>query len=328
MLTACVTIAPSGLATPTPLFVTSTLPPTKAPLTTPVALPPGDTAPTLSATEAPNCKDQAILVQDVTIPDGTNIARGAKFTKTWQFQNTGTCIWTGYSIAFVSGDPMSAPDSVPVPQTAPKSTVDVSVDLAAPTADGRYTGFFELRNAKSQPINIGAEKTFWVEITVGVVRTPTAGPVGTPSGGTPATPPKGPVSCKYVGSPSYPGEIAKLINQARAQNGLPALTVNTQLAAAAQGHSIDMACFSLLSHTGTNGSTPYQRVTASGYDGTFRQEIIFASGYPQDAFNWWMNDPIHRDAILDPKATEIGAGYAYVSDSTYGGYYTVEFGSR
>jgi uncharacterized protein YkwD len=37
---------------------------------------------------------------------------------------------------------------------------------------------------------------------------------------------------------------------------------------------------------------------------------------------------VHHDAILDPRNTEMGVGYAYVSNSTYGGYFTVDFGSR
>jgi uncharacterized protein YkwD len=40
-----------------------------------------------------------------------------------------------------------------------------------------------------------------------------------------------------------------------------------------------------------------------------------------------MNDKLHRDAILSTKATEMGVGYAYLSTSSYGGYYTVDFAS-
>jgi len=36
---------------------------------------------------------------------------------------------------------------------------------------------------------------------------------------------------------------------------------------------------------------------------------------------------IHRDAILNPNALEMGVGYAYVSATAHGGYYTVVFGS-
>ena len=325
-LSGCITISGANASPTAPLFVTSTLPPTNTP---PASLtpPPSTSAPTLAVTAQPNCKDKAILVQDVTIADGTNVPRGSKFTKTWKLQNTGTCPWTGYTVAFVSGDRMSSPDSAPVPPTLAGKTVNVSVDLVAPTTDGAYAGYFELHDAKGQVLPIGIEKTFWVKIVVGAV-TPTLPPGTLVSGGTPGVVPSGPPSCKYVGSPSYPSEIANLINAARTKAGLSALTIDFQLAAAAQGHSTDMACFGLLSHTGSNGSTPYQRVVASGYGDTFRQEIIYASGYPQDAFNSWMNDQVHHDAILDPSATEMGVGYAYVSDSAYGGYYTVDFGAR
>ena len=59
-----------------------------------------------------------------------------------------------------------------------------------------------------------------------------------------------PGSCTFTTSGSYAGEMAQLINNARTGVGLPALTVNSQLAVAAQSHSIDMACYSLWSHTG------------------------------------------------------------------------------
>lgn len=330
----CITIGTPTPANPTPLFVTATLPVTKTPYASKTPTSNAPTPSTAVATSAADCRDAAILVQDVTIADGTNVPYGSKFTKTWQFQNAGKCQWHGYSIAFVSGDRMGAPDTSPVDETAPNSTVNVSVDLVAPSNDGIYTGVFELRNAAGLPLKIGVEKTFWVKITVGsaalatvpaaVSSTPTTASTGTGTGT--ATTPKGPLSCKYVVSGSYPGEITNLINQARTSAGLPSLTVNAQLASAAQGHSIDMACYSLLSHSGSDGSTPQQRTTTAGYSGSV-EEMIYAGGYPQDAFNWWMGDATHHAVIFDTKVTEIGVGYAYVSDSTYGGYYTVDVGS-
>jgi uncharacterized protein YkwD len=329
-LSSCVSISTPPPVNTTPVFVTATLLLTPVPYASPTPLvSPTATSPTLSVTAPANCKDSAVLLQDVTIADGTNVPRGSKFTKTWQFQNTGSCPWSGYSIAFVSGDRMSAPDSAPISNTASKSNVNISVDLVAPMADGTYTGYFELRNPNGSAVDIGIEKTFWVKITVGTVLTPTAAPPTTPSpGDTPASHPTGPLSCKYVISGYYPNQIADLINSARTKAGLSALTIDSQLTAAAQGHSIDMACFSLLSHTGSDTSSPASRVAAVGYSGVFRDEIIYAGGYPQDAINWWMSDQVHHDAILDSSATEFGVGYAYVSDSAYGGYFTVDFGSR
>jgi hypothetical protein len=86
----------------------------------------------------------------VTVPDNTRLAAGEKFTKTWKLQNTGSCTWTDYSIAFVAGDKLDAPESVPVPETEMSSTVEVSIDLVAPPEDGAYTGNFELRNAEGE----------------------------------------------------------------------------------------------------------------------------------------------------------------------------------
>jgi uncharacterized protein YkwD len=332
-LAACVSISTPTPSDTTPRFVTATLPPTKTPFVTPATLTlTSPTSATLSVTAAANCKDGAVLIQDVTIPDGTNVAYGLKFTKTWQFRNTGSCPWSGYTIAFVSGDRMNALDSVPIPDTAPKADTNVSVDLVAPSSDGIYTGFFELRNSAGQPLAIGIEKTFWVKITVGNVTLPTlpASTSAVPTITGTITAPKGPLSCKYVTSPSYPSEIVNLINNARTSAGLPALTVDSRLASAAQSHSIDMACYGLLSHSGSDGSTPQQRIAAAGYGATFSEEMIYAGSgaYPQNAFDWWMNDPTHHDVIFDARVSDIGVGFAFVSDSAYGDYYTVDVGSQ
>jgi hypothetical protein len=144
--------------------------------------------------------------------------------------------------------------------------VDVSVELTAPSLDGSYTGFFELRNTNGEVLPIGTENTFWVKILIGITSPPTAVvTIPTTISGTPLAKPKGPASCTYSPSSSYQTEIANLINNARAQNGLPALTINPQLSVAAQGHSIDMACYGFLGHNGSDGSSVHERVVAAGY---------------------------------------------------------------
>ena len=334
-LSACVKVSEETPVPPEPIFVTSTLPPTRPGLSLPTEVPPTSTLdPSTTTTPAgtppidvTSCKDSAVLLEDVTVPDNALMTRGEKFTKTWRFMNTGKCNWSGYTIAFVAGDRMETPDSAPVPQTESGKTVDVSVELTAPSIDGAYTGFYELKNAKGETLSIGAESSFWVKILIGNATASTGAPGATPSGGTAISQPSGPASCSYTSSSSYLNEIESLINNARIQNGLTALSVNTQLAFAAQSHSIDMACHGLLSHTGSDSSTVQERVAAAGYSGSYLEEIIYGSGYPQTAFDWWMNDQIHRDAILNPNAVEMGVGYAYKADTAHGGYYTVNFGS-
>lgn len=337
-LASCIKVSQETPAPTKALFVTSTLPPTKPGLSRPTDTPAASQTSEASTTTTPGtpagtasaggtCKDAAVLLEDVTVPDNAQMQRGEKFTKTWRFKNSGKCNWSGYTITFVAGDRMESPTSAPVPQTAAGQTVDVSVALIAPSIDGSYTGYFELKDASGETLAIGIERTFWVKILIGnVVAAPVATLASTSvSGVVPTVKVSGPASCDYSTSSSYANEIANLINNARAQNGLPALAVNAQLTAAAQAHSIDMACHGLISHTGSDGSSPRQRIVAAGYSPSRSSEIIYGSGYPQTAFEWWMNDQIHRDEILNPNTTEMGVGYAYVSSSSYGGYYTVDF---
>jgi len=326
-LSSCISIEMQTEVPATVRFVTSTLPPTREGAPVPSRSASATTpAPTLEGTVPANCTQRAVLLEDVTIPDNTSLLRGQAFTKTWRLKNTGTCPWKGYMAAFIAGDRLGAPDRSPVPQTAADAAVDISIELTAPTSDGLYTGYFELRDADDEVVPIGIQASFWVRIVIGNVSL-TPGPAGTPVGVTPLYTPGGPLSCDYFLSTPYHNEIAALINSARAGAGLSALRVDARLAAAAQDHSIDMACFGNLSHTGSDSSSPGERVAAAGYSGIL-EEVIYGSGYPQTAFDWWMADAIHRHAILNPSAAAMGVGYAYVATSLYGGYYTVDFGSQ
>ncbi len=122
--------------------------------------------PTLAVTIPPNCKNNAALSRDVTIPDGTKINAGETFTKTWEFVNIGTCPWINYALKFAAGDRMSAPDSAPIPPTLSGSKVEISVELTAPSESGEYTGYFTLNDMNGKDVPIGTEKTFWVKIVV------------------------------------------------------------------------------------------------------------------------------------------------------------------
>ncbi len=88
-----------------------------------------------------------VFVSDVTIPDGMVVNPGARFTKTWRLQNSGSASWNGYSLVFVHGNRMGAPASVSVPTTAPGVTVDISVPMTAPAEAGSHQGHWQMRAA-------------------------------------------------------------------------------------------------------------------------------------------------------------------------------------
>ncbi len=114
--------------------------------------------------------DWAQFIADVTVPDGTTYAPGTAFTKTWRLKNIGTCTWTtSYALVFVSGSQMGAPSAVNLPSSvAPGGTIDISVNMTAPSTNGHYRGYWQLRNASGVLFGIGtyANKSFWVDINV------------------------------------------------------------------------------------------------------------------------------------------------------------------
>lgn len=320
LLTSCVSITAD---TESPVFrqdfVTTTLEPTatrRMPATS--TLLSGTTTSTPAMMAPANCTNAAILLRDVTIPDNTHVNAGETFTKTWEFQNTGTCPWTNYTIMFSTGDSMNAPLSAPMPDTPPNERVQVSAQLTAPSADGIYTASFTLNDSAGNSVPIGSEKSFWVNVVVGNIAIQNPGAPSASVGGN--------SNCGYSENAGYVSELISLINQARANAGIFPLTVNAQLTQAAQGHSVDMACNNFLGHFSSDGSGWWVRASRVGYPSPSVAEIL-AIGTPQDAMNQWRSDPGHWDFVMSANK-EFGVGYAYYPQSDYGGYFTVDFGSQ
>jgi len=156
---------PTQAASPVPATPVTQITPTEAATPEPSATPTEGTTPT----EA-NCTDAYEFVDDITIPDGTELLPGEDFTKTWRLLNAGTCTWTSqYGLIFVNGDLMSGTSPFPLSgPTPPGSTADVSITLKAPGTPGTYQGDWQLVNPAEMrfgsPSN--SDATFYVQITV------------------------------------------------------------------------------------------------------------------------------------------------------------------
>jgi len=146
---------------PAPPATLTPLPPLPA-----TATPLGQPPPTIQPT---GC-DKAAFVTDVTVQDGTSFAPGAAFTKTWRLKNVGSCNWTtAYKLVYYSGEQMSAPTTVNLPWSAAfDQTVDISVNMVAPSSAGKYRGYWILANPSGQFFGISADasKPVWVDINV------------------------------------------------------------------------------------------------------------------------------------------------------------------
>ena len=131
--------------------------------------------PTATATRPALACDQAGFVDDVNVPDGSTLAAGTSFTKTWRLKNTGTCTWTtDYALVFSSGNSMDGPTSMKLPGSVqPGQTIDLPVGLKAPGEPGAYRGYWKLRNAAEVLFGVGPQAdTFYVDIKV-VAKSPT-----------------------------------------------------------------------------------------------------------------------------------------------------------
>ena len=116
----------------------------------------------------PVVRECASFVSDVTIADGSYIAPGNTFIKTWRIRNNGTTTWTtNYKLVFVSGTQMASVSSVNLPYTvAPGQTVDISVQMTAPTAAGSYKSEWMLVNESGTRFGVGSncQTPVWAQI--------------------------------------------------------------------------------------------------------------------------------------------------------------------
>jgi polar amino acid transport system substrate-binding protein len=123
------------------------------------------------AATPPACYDGLEFVEDVTIPDGTEMSPGQEFDKVWRVRNSGTCAWDGsYWLAFVQGDRMEGESVFVSGSVGGGATYDITIDQTAPDSPGTYGGVWEMRNGDDIPFG----ERLWVEIVIPGAAAPTA----------------------------------------------------------------------------------------------------------------------------------------------------------
>lgn len=118
-------------------------------------------------------------------------------------------------------------------------------------------------------------------------------------------------------------EVIRLMNVERVEAGCHALAIHPLLTQVARAHSQGMSVTGGFKHNSQDGRTPFQRLTAVGYDYLVAGENI-AAGQPTPAavMRAWLDSPEHKANILDCRFSQIGVGKAYVAGSQYGTYWT------
>lgn len=97
------------------------------------------------------------------------------------------------------------------------------------------------------------------------------------------------------------------VNALRQVRGAAPVRLSSELTAAAKTHARDMSVQNRPWHFGSDGSSPLDRVTRTGYSGRLIGENISETYETElQTLAAWMDAPETREVILDPRARDLG----------------------
>ena len=128
---------------------------------------------------------------------------------------------------------------------------------------------------------------------------------------------------------SLNAEMARdVINSYRKQHGLKPLKLNPELTEAAKAHSRDLAKWDRISHYGSDGSNPWDRVKRTGYNARLTAENV---GTGQVDFNevmrGWEESPGHNKNLLTPDAQHMGIALVQDPKTEFKSFWTLVIGA-
>jgi hypothetical protein len=135
----------------------------------PTSTPPQITG-TPEVTSTANPCYNLFYIEDVTIPDNTQMKPGETFTKTWLVQNTGGCAWrSGFTFQHVGGDAMRGSTVTLTEAIQTGSKREISVQLVVPSGQN---GLIQSAWRMADESGSFFGDTLSVNILVGSVTTP------------------------------------------------------------------------------------------------------------------------------------------------------------
>ena len=135
-------------------------------------------------------------------------------------------------------------------------------------------------------------------------------------------------TAKQPGDDFDPVEACDLVfqahNRVRAEAKRPALRRSSKLQASAERHAKDMAAHDKMTHNGSDGSSPFDRIKDEGYQYRRAGENVAAGRFETDRLmKGWMESPHHKRNILG-SFTQIGVACATAASGKR--YWCVTFG--
>jgi uncharacterized protein YkwD len=119
-----------------------------------------------------------------------------------------------------------------------------------------------------------------------------------------------------------------IINQYRKDKGLKPLKLDAELTEAAKAHSRDLAKWDRISHYGSDGSNPWDRVKRAGFKARLAAENV---GTGQVDFNevmrGWKESPGHNKNLLLGDATHMGIALVQDPRTEFKSFWTLVIGT-
>ncbi len=119
-----------------------------------------------------------------------------------------------------------------------------------------------------------------------------------------------------------------VINKYRQSNGLKPLKLNASLTEAAKAHSRDLAKWDRISHYGSDGSNPWDRVKRSGYSAKVAAENVGTGQSSIDeVLKGWKDSPGHNKNLLLPDVEHMGIALVQDPKTEFKTFWTLVIGA-
>lgn len=208
-------------------------------------------------------------------------------------------------------------------RVAPVAALTVALTACSMGASSISTGFFDSSSTSTTTSSIKSSS----KATLGgkqVARLEDKAPRGSYEKA-----PKGVLADRDYSTTKLDPEFARaIINQYRKEKGLKPLRLNADLTKAAKAHSRDLAKWDRISHYGSDGSNPWDRVKRTGYKARLAAENV---GTGQISFKevmaGWKKSPGHNKNLLLADAEHMGIALVHDPKSEFKSFWTLVVGS-
>ncbi len=110
----------------------------------------------------------------------------------------------------------------------------------------------------------------------------------------------------------------KMINAYRKTRGLRPLVLSPLLTQAARAHAQDLSKWDRISHYGSDGANPWERVRRTGYKARLAAENVGTGQTTlEEVFRGWQKSPSHDKNLLMPDATQMGIALVHAPKTEF-----------